>query len=139
LYPDSTGLLIPVKPLTKYWLIVHRVALTTATGYTRWYLDNSTTVNARLTGTNPANATLYMKYSADGVNWLVDTGYFLTFEIDETLAFEAEGSASRIIDYGKSQKFVSINYDVANVDAGVFSLTFNLQVMVRYGALSNQT
>ena len=122
------NLRVPVKPATKYWIVLKRETLQTTTGYARWYLSyNNTSTNARLRGTNPESAYLYLKYTADSkgqTGWLTDSGYFLSFHIDEALAFKSSGSASRVIDYEKPVSFVSASVTQNLAGDGITEISY---------------
>lgn len=121
-----TNIRIPVIPLTKYWIVVKKTVEQVYNGYARWWLSyNNTSTNARLRGTNPNNEYLYLRYSSNnGQTWLTDSGYFLTFYIDESTAFESEGYGERIIDYQRSTSFVSADFDVTDIGDGIFGVTY---------------
>lgn len=121
-----TNIRVPVMPLTKYWIVIQKTAEQRYDGYTRWWLAaNNGNTNARLRGTNPENAYLYLRYSSNmGDTWSTDGGYFLTFHIDESTAFESEGYGEYIIDYTEPTVFVSTDIELTDVGDGIFGVTY---------------
>ena len=125
---NLTNLRIPIKGEQKYWIVLKRETLQNQSGYTRWYLANNVAATSiRLRGTNPENANLFVRYTADasGQNgWITDTNFFLSFHIDESLAFESYGTASKIIDYQKETHFelADVTHDLS-VD-GLLTMTY---------------
>lgn len=123
-----SGLRVRVDELTKYWIVLKRGTVRVAAGYSRWYLSyNNTTTSARLRGTNPVSQFLYAQYTADSAGkagWIVDSGYFLSFQIDEENAFESYGEGTRIIDYQKENNFKSVAITSNNFGSGLVMFSY---------------
>lgn len=132
-YPSTgviniTGLRIPVYPLTKYWLVLRQDQIQNNDGYVSWYVaNNSTNTNIRVRSDNPEKKGLFIMCTADsnGENgWIVDNNWFLSFYIDEGLAFEPIGYGYRIIDYGSNKNFLLSDVDVDLSNDGLFLVNY---------------
>lgn len=124
---NFVDLRIPVKPLTKYWIVLK--INTVNTGYTVFYVTpNNNNTNARLRTDNPENSLLYYKYSANnGATWY-SSNYFLSFQVDEARSYKALGSGYRILDYQKEMLFTDAVIDVTDIDNGYFSVVYQSSV-----------
>ncbi|WP_422661734.1 PA14 domain-containing protein (plasmid) [Paenibacillus sp. EC2-1] len=115
-----------VMPNTKYWIVLRYLGNNYDYVTMRGTPNNSNT-NIRLRSENPEKIPLTTYHSSSSSptamgNWSKGS-YHLWFKLQEGEEYEPEGTAERIVDYGRDTRFLSATTDHTN-NNGVINITY---------------